>query len=283
MMSEGLLPPPEYAETLKECMRGQGFEYQDPPLPEFLIPLSDLTDLLEEVAGLDPTSSLYRNRYGYGVSTVDAYLWSASYSDEDPNREMLQAMSTSERMAWETALYGPALAKFADPEYQPSEEDLAGDFEIGGCTKEAEEAADIDWDLDDEGDFAGYMETWQRIEASEGFVDLERDWAQCASEEGLEDLTSFQDVYFLLDDRLQAIQAPTPWDDMTDEDFANLSEEEWEEIEDFKPGPLYSLEDLAAVQQEELDLAQQLADCDRAYWTGFAELEDRLRPATAEG
>ena len=282
MMTQGLLPSPEYTETLKECMRAQGFEYQEPPPPEFLIPLSDLTGLFEEVAELDPTSSLYRNRYGYGVSTVDAYLWSASYSGEDPNWEMLQTMSTSERMAWETALYGPALAKFSDPEYQPTEEDLAGDFEIGGCTKEAEDAVGIDWELQEE-DFAVHMETWQRIEASTGFVDLERDWAGCAAEQGFEELTSFSDVHNLLYDKLSEIQAPSPFDDMTEEDFANLSDEEWEELIESDMGPPFTLEDLATVQEEELDIAARLADCDRAYWTGFAELEDRLRPATAEG
>ena len=282
-MTQGVIPPPEYTEALKECMRAQGFEYLEPPQPEFLIPLSDLTSLLEEVAALDPTSSLYRNRYGYGVTTVDAYLWTADFSGEDPNWEMLQTMSASEQQAWQTALYGPELAKFSDPDYQPTPEDFSSDepFKSDGCTKEAEDAAGTGWDLYED-EFAGFDEMLQRIQASQGYVDLEGDWARCAAEQGFDELTSFEDLYELLYAKLQGIQASSPFDDMTEEDFANMSEDEFNELFDSQ-GPLFSLEDLVTLQEEELDIAARLADCDRAYWTGFVELEDRLSPAPAEG
>lgn len=49
----------------------------------------------------------------------------------------------------------------------------------------------------------------------------------------------------------------------------------------YEEGQIYDLEQLRELQQQELELAQQLKDCDRAYWEGFAELEDRVSPARA--
>ncbi len=282
-IAQDMIRPPEYYQAVKECMKAQGFEYHEPPPPEFLIPLSEMTSLLQEVAALDPTSSLYRNRYGYGVSTVDAYLWTVGYADEDPNWEMLQTMSAAEQQAWATALYGPAEGKTFAPDWQPTEENLSEDqpFKSDGCHKEAEDAAGVSRDPQDEA-YASRQETWLRIEASEGYVELEQDWARCAAEQGFEDLASFDDLYRLLYEKLSEIQVPSRWNNLAEEGFANLSEDEIDEVAEWQ-GPEYSLDHLAVVQQEELEIAARLADCDRAYWTGFAELEDRLRPATTEG
>ncbi len=269
VFTQFFLFPPEYHQTLKECMKAQGFEYLEPPPPEFIIPLNEMTSLLEEVAALDPTSSRYRNRYGYGVSTIGAYLTTVSLPDEDPNRELLQTMSDSERQAWWDALQGPI-------ETVALGSDVFESVEIGGCTKEAEDAAGIDWNLLEE-DSVANQERRQRIEASEGYVEMEQGWARCAAEQGLDNLASFGDQYRLLYDKLAEIRAPNPFESLTDEEHANLSDEELDELYELQD-QLYSLEDLAAVQQEELDLAQQLADCDRAYWSGFAELEDQLDP-----
>jgi len=46
-------------------MNEQGFDYFEPPPAEAIIPADQQAALLDEIAGLDPTSSLFRNRYGY--------------------------------------------------------------------------------------------------------------------------------------------------------------------------------------------------------------------------
>ena len=275
-LTHTLLPSPEYYQSVKECMKAQGFEYLEPLPPEFLIPLSEMTALLEEVAALDPTSSRYRNRYGYGVSTVNAYLNSAIFPDEDPNWELRDAMSDSERDAWWDALWG----RVEDGVFDPL---LGGEVgePVGGCHMEAEEAAGIEWDTTGEESLA-QEEAWERIRAADGYVELEQDWSTCAAEQGYEGLAAFSDVYRLIRDKLTEILAPDPFANLTDDDLAGLSDEEWDELYEQQNNP-YTLEDLAVVQQEELEIAARLADCDRAYWTGFAELEDRLSPAPAEG
>jgi len=62
---------------------------------------------------------------------------------------------------------------------------------------------------------------------------------------------------------------------MTEEEVRALDEAEFEELADLQ-GRLYDLDDLAVLQEEELELAQQLKDCDLAYWKGLAELEQQL-------
>jgi len=269
-------PPPEYYQILKECMSAQGFEYLLPPPPEFIIPRDEMNQLIEEVSELDPTSSRFRIRYGYGVTTIEAYL-SIVIPPLDPNTDLLATMEAAGQQAWNIALVGPDLARYLDPEFQPTAEELIGepgDTELGGCTKEANEAVGLDYEqlLERSIDF---REAAERIEASEGFVELDQDWAQCAAEKGYGNLTWFGSVHSLLEEKLQEIEMPNPFPDLGDEGFATLSEDEFQRLNDWQRQK-YAPEDLARVQQEELDLAQDLADCDIAYWTSFAALEGRL-------
>ena len=262
-------------------MKAQGFEYLLPPPPEYIIPLSDLTDILEEAGAMDRGSSEFRRRFGYGVSTIDAYL--DTYSGNDPNRARLKTMSAAEQRAWDAALYGPELAKWRDPEYEPTPEELSGevsiDLEIGGCEKEAAEAAGVTHNVYEQ-DTESDVELRGRIYASVEYVELEQEWFRCAADQGFDDLTWAGSGSGLVYDKLEAIRAPAPWDDLTFEEWASMSEDDlWELYESM--GPLYSLEELAVVQQEELEIAARLEDCDAAYWTGYDELEDRLRPAAA--
>lgn len=277
-MLENFMPPPEYEQAVKECMRAQGFEYESYPPPEFIIPLSDLTKIFEEVASLDPTSSRFRNRYGYGISTVDAYLWSGGGSFEDPNAEMLARMAPAEQDAWQAALYGHQdYSAFEDPNYQPTDEQVEELLKGAGCVGEAQEAAGIDYGAFFDDDNDDLFETFQRIQSSEGFVELEQGWAQCAAGEGFDDLTTFDDVTSLIYDLVDEIRAPDPFADLTEEDFLTMTEEDFKELSEAM-GPPYTLEDLQGVQQQELDIARRLAHCDRAYWSGFAEIEDQLSP-----
>ncbi len=271
-MTQIYLPPPEYHQAIKECMKAQGFDYLAPEPPEFLIPLSEMTALLQDVAALDPTSSRYRNRFGYGVSTVQAYLSGDPSLGQDPNEEVRDALSDTAQQAWWVALEGMEGGTFdAD-----LDDEVVDGIETGGCITEAETAVGIDWHQDPEASLA-HRETSQRIVASPQYVELEQGWARCAAEQGHEGMASLGDVYALLYDRLAEIQAPDPFASLTSEDAQSMGDEEWEELF-AQQSRLYSLEDLAVVQQSELDLAQQLADCDRAYWTGWADLENQLVP-----
>jgi len=280
-MQQSLFPPPIYQQTIKECMNAQGFDYLVPQPPEFLIPMSDLTRILDDVANLDPTSSRYRNRYGYGVTTVDALMFSAIPFGDDPNAAILQQMTPSEQDAWYNALYGPSEAEFLeDPTYEPTEEEIFEMLESRGCTREGEDAAGTGFDFEQmQQEGLAFEESYQRIQSSEGFVEIEQNWAACVAEQGFGDLTSFDSLVEMLWEKLEEIRAPDPFEALSEEDWVNMTESEYMEILG-SMGPAYDLDELAALQQEELDIAQRLKDCDVAYWTGFAELENQLSPAS---
>lgn len=269
-------------------MNAQGFEFIV-GTPERLIPQGELTALLEEVAGLDPTSSLYRNRYGYGVATVAAYLDIGS-NPRDPNEDLINQMSPSEQQAWVGALYGSGMANFFDPEHGSHEGDSDGQFveglvDPGGCAEEARPALDIEIGLTQEESLA-LTEMILQVTGSEEYVRLEQDWARCAADQGFAGLASIEAVRVLLLSKFEEIRRPGPIGGvelerllgLTEAELASLTSEEVEErlaAEPFR----YTLEDLELLQQEELEMARRLWDCDTAFWTGYADIESRLFPA----
>jgi len=262
-------PPPEYYQALKECMNEQGFDYFEPPPAEAIIPADQQAALLDEIAGLDPTSSLFRNRYGYGVSTISAYL-TVGFT-ESPNAEHLAGMTPAEQDAWYLAAYGDDAFR-AQQEARSTEEQVT--FEAGGCSKQADDATrDIPGTVQDAG--SEWRELLQRIESMSEHVELEREWSECAAEQGYPQLTEARSATDWLYEKLDELQQPDPFAGMTEEEVRALDEAEFEELADLQ-GRLYDLDDLAVLQEEELELAQQLKDCDLAYWKGLAELEQQL-------
>lgn len=262
-------PPPEYYQAFKECMNEQGFDYYEPPPPEAIIPRDQQAALLDEVAGLDPTSSLFRNRYGYGVSTISAYL-TVGFT-EDPNSEHLAGMSSAEQDAWYLAAYGDDAFR-AQQEAKSTGEHVT--YEAGGCSKQADETTRNSDNAAQDAD-SEWRQVLQRIRSMREYVELEREWAECAAEQGYPHLTEPSSATDWLFGKLEEIQAPDPFADMTEYEIKALSDAEFEELADLQ-GRLYDLDDLAVLQEEELEFAQQLRECDIDYWAGVAELEERL-------
>jgi len=272
-------PSPEYHQTLKECMNEQGFDYEEPSPPRSIISIRELTELIEEVTGLNRTSSLFRDRYGYGVSTISAYL-AVTFVD-DPNSEHLAGLSASERQAWNAAAYGDAYVDISQElPAAGGENDLY--FQMGGCTRAAEEASDF-YPAHLQNGSSDWWELLDRIEASQGYVELEQEWARCAADQGYPQFTTVKSLTGYLDTKLEEIEARDPYAGMTERDFASLSEEQRRTMNEaqraiYDQGLRYNLDDLGELQQQELELAQQLKACDIAYWTGFDELVDRQIP-----
>lgn len=272
-------PSPEYYQTLKECMNEQGFDYEDPSPPQSIISIEELTELIEQVTGLDRTSSLFRDRYGYGVSTIGVYL--AVRFVDDPNSEYFAGMSASDRQAWNAAAYGEAYVDISqEAQAAGGEEDFY--FQMGGCTRAAEEASDFYPEQLQDGSF-GWWELLDRIEASQGYVELEQEWARCAADQGYPQFTTVESLTDYLDTKLQEIEVKDPFAGMTERDIASLSNAELRAMKEaqqrlYGQGLRYDLDVLSELQKEELELAQQLNACDIAYWTGFDELVDIQSP-----
>jgi len=286
-LSKSINPPPEYFQIIRECMNAQGFEFMV-GTPERLIPQGELTALLEEVAGLDPTSSLYRNRYGYGVTTVAAYLDIGS-NPREPNEDLINQMSPSEQQAWVAALYGPRMAGLFDPEHGPQQADPDGQFlevliEPGGCAEEARPSLEIESGLTEEESVA-LTEMILQVTGSEDYVRLEQDWARCAADQGFADLASIESVSVLLYSKFEELRRPGPIGGaelerllgLTEAELASMTSKEVEDRLEEEPFR-YTLEDLELLQQEELEIARRLWDCDTAFFEGYAEIEASLFP-----
>lgn len=85
-------------EIAAACMADQGFDY----VP-FVYPMSS-TMVLDDT---DYSSRAWAEKYGYGISTVDAFgTSSTAESVNDPNQAIVDAMSEGEREAYYQALYG---------------------------------------------------------------------------------------------------------------------------------------------------------------------------------
>lgn len=84
------------------CMAEQGFDYAPVPyagedLGEALVP-ADL--------GVAPGTREFAEQYGYGLSTVSRAATVPEQQTQDPNQEMVAAMSPAEREAYLEALTG---------------------------------------------------------------------------------------------------------------------------------------------------------------------------------
>jgi hypothetical protein len=134
-------PPPELEETIgfsregimelqtrvegriRTCMTKQGFEYT--PVDPFA-----QQQALTGKARL--TDEEFIKQFGYGIST----LYGRGSAQADPNERIRNNLSSADRAAYERALWGET------PGATFQEAMDSGDFsELGGCTKEASDAA----------------------------------------------------------------------------------------------------------------------------------------------
>jgi hypothetical protein len=106
-----------------ECMRAQGFQYQ--PVDPFAAQ--------QAITGKARiTDEEFTKQFGYGIST----LLGKGNQQSDPNERIRASLSPADRAAYDRALGGD------NPGVTFAEAVDAGDFsELGGCTKEASDAA----------------------------------------------------------------------------------------------------------------------------------------------
>lgn len=273
-------------ESIRRCMAEQGFEYQPilPPADSFQTFTSE--DHAEWV-----------RKHGFGITTwfgnedenVEAAEW------VDPNQEMLESMSESERQAWEEALYG-------------SEEERAGQMETivdeatgetievmrgygAGCQGEAYEAeygsADAVQGLWEELDPA-LEEMYQRVEADPRIVELNEKWAECMAGAGYDGYTvrneMFEAVYEDFQARFDELVGPNggfgdPFEGWTGDEIDAFFEESTQEevdalFEDARQEAMENvdMEAVRALQQEEIDLAVTDVECAEGWDDTYREV-----------
>ena len=108
---------------ISDCMQAQGFEYT---------PVDPFAQQQALTGKARITDEEFTRQFGYGIST----LFGKGNEQSDPNERTRQSLSQADRAAYDRALYGENVGVTF------SEAVDSGDFtELGGCTKDASEAA----------------------------------------------------------------------------------------------------------------------------------------------
>jgi len=277
-------------ESIRQCMAGAGFEYQ-PVLP----PEGSYGFVDEEF-----DEGEWVRTQGFGITTwygnEEALTPERTEEWVDPNQEMLEAMSESESQAWYEALYGTEEEQAEDmvTEVDPETgEEYQVSYGFGaGCSGEAYEAEygeqqateDLWMELNPE------MEAmYERVQADPRIVELDAEWSACMAEAGYEyeSMSQMQEtIYQDFQTRFDAIVGPNggypdPFEGWAQEEIdAFFEEKTQEEIDAFfaeaeeTSRADVDMEALAALQQEEIDMAVADFDCRGDYYEVYQEVSE---------
>ncbi len=270
----------ETEQRVAECMRELGFEYIPRDVDDTIFFGADG----EEEFGSDEWVA----KYGFGITTqrfaqsqvgpdlvgFDDSVFEDQIAD-DPNQEIMQAMTESERAAYEEALWGEDVFAFdetlSDEEIQAQldEEEFIGP---GGCYGEA-------WNDDPSIRFFQAFEQEldeleEQISGDPRIVEAEQAIADCVAERGL-DYTPEEELWEEYEDELREIESTIDYEAF-EGSFEDLEEGEEPDFASFEPPelPEEGKVKLAALQAEEIELAVATDDCGGGF-------RDR-RSATAE-
>ena len=268
-------------EVIARCMAQEGFEYVPAVSPATS---SQFAFDQEE----------YAREQGFGITTgfgrEESFLVEEEDGWENPNRAIVESLSDSERQAYDEVLHGvvdeSAFGGELDPE--TGEPVFPDDPFGGGCQGQAYEEVygarmELWQKLGPE-----LEEMWQRVQADPRFQDADRQWVVCMADrgysyDGFDSL--FEEVFEEFGGRLEEITGGAdpfadPFEGWTDEEIdAFFEERSQEEIEDFFAQADRERTDeidqdaLAALQQEEIDLAVAAFECQQPMMDTFEELQ----------
>jgi hypothetical protein len=150
---------------IRDCMKAQGFDY---------VPVDPFAQQQALTGKAKLTDEEFTKQFGYGIST----LFGRGNQQADPNDRIRTSLSPADRAAYDRALWGD------NPGVTFSEAVDSGDFtELGGCTKQASEAA-----------FGGATVLTALVEKLDGLderivqdqrmVNATEKWSACMTEKG---------------------------------------------------------------------------------------------------
>jgi hypothetical protein len=269
-------------ESIRQCMVAEGFEY---------VPVEPPADAFGVVDERTPEE--WAAEQGFGITTWVGNEEAFSGPETewvDPNQEIVDAMSESEREAYYAALYGSEEEQQAgttseiDPE--TGEEVFYSEGFGFGCSGEAYEAEygnqdDLYTELGPELEAMN-----ERIMADPRIVALDTEWSACMADKGYtyeSQEKMYEEVSTDLQARLDAIVGPNggyvdPFEGWTEEEINAFFEEKTEEeVNAFfeqaqNQAPEYDVAALEALQQEEIEIAVAAAECQGDFEEVYAEV-----------
>lgn len=274
-------------ELIRSCMAEQGFDYTPVSYPDSFVSYGPEDQ--EE----------YVKTQGFGITTW--YGNEEQFQEEaeefvDPNQEMVDAMSESEREAYYAALYGTEEEQMegATTEIDPEtgEEITYHEGYGAGCEGEASEeiygnpgdTQDLWEDLQPQMD-----QMYERIQADPRVVEFNEEWSSCMAEAGYEVESRekmWETVYEDFQARFDEIVGPNggyadPFEGWTEEEInAFFEEKTQDEIDAFfeqaqqDSQANIDMEALEALQQEEIDMAVADYECGAGYEEIYQEVSE---------
>lgn len=226
-------------EIVAECMAEEGFEYIPVDQTQFTSFASDELDV--EWGTLE-----FAKEYGYGATTNPWGDGMEEVPEEqefiDPNQEAVEAMSETERAAYEKALWGEPV------EYVEGEEPVEWDWTTAGCQGRAQHEV---YEGGMEGDeFASIQEEmntmWEAVQADPRITELDTKWASCMADAGFDGFAAVYDAEQSIYDKTNKIHEEA-WEGVEFDETS--TEEDWAAIDEQIQAQL------AEITEEEIELA----------------------------
>lgn len=262
-------------EAVAQCMAKQGFRYI-PVDPAASGGSTTIGGPSGAAAGM--TKQAYVDTYGFGLSAAldgaDPTVPTLSApSVADPNQEIIDALSESERDAYYRALYGDAATSSGSAS--------SAQATPAGCQAEAaEQTSNATVDPVIEQVQPLIEELYQRIDADTRVVEATAGYASCMAKAGYDSLRTPDAARQAVMDKIDAIvsAAPDPLAGFSPDELSKLTPEQQEEL--FSKRPEYDAKALAEAKSFELKVAKADFRCgqalDKVRLQVQSELEQRF-------
>jgi hypothetical protein len=251
-------------EAVRTCMKAEGFEYipLDPSQSNMRVSFKGGGDSGDSVKD--------RKTKGYGITTGFMGMGKArpaSGQSDDPNQAIREALSEADKLAYDTALMGPEMAKMRAAgggatggvriQRQAGSTSEAGGDGPSGCMDKAER--EVPGGPEALG--ADLKEMEERALADPRVVTANRDWAACMAKAGYTDFEQPDDARKYIEGKMDALMGAEPQGDGVTK-FAIGGDD----IDQAK---------LADLRQEEITVAVADGKCQDK--TGYAKMETKIR------
>lgn len=284
-------------EKVALCMSEQGFDYTPRDTSQ------DFNFFEGGEDGLEWGTREWSEKWGLGISTqrysqeavgpdlvghdFDSAPAEGEDEPQDPNQEYYESLDDSTRKAYDDALHGAEDFPMIDESTMSEEEvEAAYDaFEPTGCYATANEDSQYEKLEEFNTEFGDEMnKMWETALKDPRVTEAYAKINECMTEKGLEpiSLDIDEDPYQKFEEKLEEVDklaGPSPIDEMTEEDFAEMSEEELERL--FSQSQVLSDEakvKLGEIQKEEIEFALGSFDCGGSFF----EVPDILKEVVVE-
>jgi hypothetical protein len=247
-------------EAVRTCMKAEGFDYipLDPSQSNMRVSFKgggDSGDDLED-----------RKTKGYGITAgFMAKPRPASAQSDDPNQAIREALSEADRLAYDTALMGPEMAKAREAgggggvriQRQAGSTSEAGGDGPSGCMGKAQK--EVPGGPETLGDDLKEMQ--ERAEADPRVITANRDWAACMADGGYTEFEQPRDAERYIEGKMDTLMGAEPQGDGVTK-FAIGGDD----IDQAK---------LADLRQEEITVAVADGNCQDK--TGYSKMAKKIR------